>query len=64
MEGPAAPEGLKPFPTLNPTISIRRESFELGYRSLDGDDVEDYDSDDSDVDEDEELKTEDLDAVE
>jgi len=60
MEGPAGPSDLKPFPTIHPTISIRRESYELGY----GDDVEDYDVDDGDVDEDEELKTEDLDAVE
>src|SRR5260370_35714556 len=60
MEGPAGPSELKPFPTIHPTISIRRESYELGY----GDDVEDYDVDDGDVDEDEELKTEDLDAVE
>ena len=25
MDGPAAPEGLKPFPLIHPTIQIRRE---------------------------------------
>jgi len=64
MEGPAAPSGLKPFPTIHPTISIQRESYRLGYLSRGEDGVEDYDVDDGDVDEDDELKTEDLDAVE
>jgi hypothetical protein len=27
MEGPAGPEGLKPFPVLHPTIQIRKDQF-------------------------------------
>ena len=68
MEGPAALDGLKPFPTIHPTISIRRDSYKLGYLSLDKYVVEDYDVGDGDVDdeeyEDDESQAEDLDAVE
>jgi len=64
MEGPAAPSGLKPFPTIHPTISILRESYGAGYPSLD----EDYDIDNDNVDDDEdaedEWETEDLDVEE
>lgn len=31
MEGPAAPEGLKPFPTNHPIIQIRKESYSTNY---------------------------------
>ena len=64
MEGPVALGGLKPFPTIHPTISILRESFRSGYASLD----DDYRIDDDDVDDedykDDEWETEDLDAEE
>ncbi len=64
MEGPGAPGGLKPFPTIHPTISILRESYWPRHLSLD----EDYHIDDDDVDdedyEDDEWETEDLDAEE
>jgi len=68
MEGPTALEGLKPFPAIHPTISIRRDSYRLGNLSLDKYVVEDYDVGDGDVDdeeyEDDELQAEDLDSVE
>jgi len=32
MEGPAGPEGLKPFPAVHPTIQIRKDPFsDAGY---------------------------------
>src|SRR5256714_9295914 len=31
MEGPAAPGGLKPFPLINPTIQVRKESYSPNY---------------------------------
>ena len=32
MEGPAGPEGLKPYPVLHPTIQIQRDPFsDTGY---------------------------------
>src|SRR5437016_846587 len=34
MEGPAQPSGLKPFPTVNPTIQIQKESPFAGYSDL------------------------------
>jgi len=68
MEGPAAPSGLKPFPTINPTITFQRELYRPGYPSLDEYDVENDDVDDDNVDdeehEDNEWETEDLDAEE
>ncbi len=46
MEGPAAPGGLKPFPSVNPTIQIRKEytSSYDEFRYLDeyNDDDEEY----------------------
>jgi hypothetical protein len=67
MEGPAALSGLKPFPTIHPTISIQRDSYRPMYPSLDEYDVEDSDLDEDDVDDEEhkhhQLETEDLDAV-
>ncbi len=54
MDGPAASGGLKPFPTINPTIQIRRESYstdipDVSYLDEYGDD----DDEDEDVGEDE-----------
>ena len=61
MSGPNAMEGLRPFPTVHPTIQIRKDTFssipfseELEYL--------DEDEDDEDVDEDDELEPEDLDV--
>jgi hypothetical protein len=34
MEGPAAPEGLKPFPLIHPTIQIRKQSYTTGYADM------------------------------
>lgn len=35
MDGPAAPAGLKPFPTIHPTIQIRKETYSTDYSNLD-----------------------------
>ncbi len=35
MDGPAAPGGLKPFPVIQPTIQIRKESYSTKYSYLD-----------------------------
>ena len=66
MEGPAAPSGLKPFPTIHSTISIQRTSDRLVYPSLDEYDVEHSDDDyvEDEEHKDHKLETEDLDAVE
>jgi len=68
MEGPAAPSGLKPFPTIHSTISIQRTSDKLVYPSLDEYDIEHSDANDDYVEDEEhkdhKLETEDLDAVE
>ena len=67
MEGPAAPEGLKPFPLIHPTIQIRKESTPPSYADLSYlDAYNDDDYEDEDVEEDEEeeqdaLEPEDLD---
>ena len=46
MEGPNAPQGgLKPFPTVHPTIQIRKESYSPGYADLSYLDEEDEDDD-------------------
>lgn len=52
MEGPNAQGGLKPFPTVHPTIQIRKESYSPGYADLSYLDEED---------EDDEFEPEDLD---
>lgn len=32
MEGPAGPEGLRPFPVVNPTIQVRKDPYsDAGY---------------------------------
>jgi hypothetical protein len=53
MEGPAAPEGLRPFPPVHPTIQIRREY------SPDYDEIRYLDEYDDDDDDDEYLEEED-----
>ncbi len=52
MEGPNAQGGLKPFPTVHPTIQIRKESYSPDYADLSYLDEED---------EDDEFEPEDLD---
>jgi len=59
MEGPAAPGGLKPFPTIQPTIQIRKESQSLNYDHLSY--LDDYD-DDEDLEEEDEFEPDDLDG--
>ena len=62
MDGPAAPEGLKPFPTIHPSIRIRKESLEPSYSDYAGYANLEYLDDDEDLDEDdEEFEPEDLD---
>jgi hypothetical protein len=56
MDGPAAPGGLKPFPTIHPTIKIQRESYSLNY----GDIYSDEYDDDEELDEEDEFETDDL----
>ncbi len=61
MEGPAGQGGLKPFPTINPTIQIQRESYstdipDVSYLDEYGDD----DNEDEDDGEDEIEPGEDL----
>src|SRR5947209_16614670 len=60
MEGPAAPGGLKPFPTVHPTIQIRKESFSYPSYANSFDDLE-YLDEDADEDAEDEYEPEDLD---
>ena len=57
MDGPNAQGGLKPFPTVHPTIQIRKESYSPGYTDLsylDEEDEEDeFEPEDLDNDDDE-----------
>jgi len=57
MEGPGAPEGLKPFPLIHPTIQIRKESYSTSYADLSY--LDKYD-DDEDMEEEDEFEPEDL----
>jgi len=53
MEGPAGPEGLKPFPVLHPTIHILKDQLaEPGYLEAD---EEEEDEGDSEIELDEDL---------
>jgi hypothetical protein len=57
MDGPAAPEGLKPFPLIHPTIQIRRElSYSSDFPDLtyldEYDENDEYDEDEEDIEED------------
>ncbi len=57
MEGPAAPQGLKPFPLIHPTIQIYKESFSTSladFSYLDNDD------EDEDMESEDEFEPEDL----
>jgi len=60
MEGPAAPGGLKPFPLINPTIQIHKESHPTTLADFRYLDEYDDDGDDEDIEEDNELEPEDL----
>ncbi len=56
MDGPAAPGGLKPFPTINSTIRIRKDySYSTDYSDMV------YLDEDEEDEEDDELESEDLD---
>ncbi|GAC1362003.1 MAG: hypothetical protein NVSMB44_16660 [Ktedonobacteraceae bacterium] len=55
MDGPAELSGLKPFPLIQPTIQIRKESYLTDYEDLDRYNEEDEDEDD-------ELQPEDMDT--
>ena len=60
MDGPALPTGLKPFPTVNPTIQVRKESYFNSYDPYG--EYLDEDEDDEDLDEeDDDFEPEDLD---
>lgn len=59
MEGPAAPTGLRPFPVIQPTIQIRKESYPASYS--DWATYPDSDEDDEEEVEEDELEPEDLD---
>lgn len=45
MDGPAAPEGLKPFPTIQSRIQIRRDAFSNYFDEEFMDEDEDFDMD-------------------
>jgi hypothetical protein len=61
MDGPAVPNGLKPFPALHPTIQIRQDSYLSKYSHLGK--YDDYDTED--LEDDSELNdVEDLDEQE
>ena len=59
MEGPAAPGGLKPFPTIQPTIRIRKELYSANF----SDELEYLDESDEGDEEDDTFEPEDLDNV-
>src|SRR5712692_298660 len=58
MDGPAEPAGLKPFPIINPTIKIRKDSYSTNYPDLSY--LDEYDDEDEGVGEDEFEPDEDL----
>jgi hypothetical protein len=57
MDGPAAPDGLKPFPIIHPTIQIRKQSLSNSYADLSY--LDEYD-DEEDLEDEDELAPEDL----
>ncbi len=61
MEGPATPIGLKPFPTIHPTIQIHKESYSPNYADFSY--FDQYD-DEEDLEEEDEFEPEDLYQVE
>ena len=61
MEGPAAPGGLKPFPLINPTIQIRKESPPTNYADMIYlDEIGDDEDEDDEPQAEKELEPEDL----
>jgi hypothetical protein len=58
MEGPAAPGGLKPFPTIQPTIQIRKESPSFNYDDLKY--LDEFDDGEEDLEEEDEFEPDDL----
>jgi len=58
MDGPILPDGLKPFPEVQPTIRIQKESYPPSY---DDTELTYLDEDDEEEDVDDELEPEDLD---
>ena len=57
MEGPAALGGLKPFPTVHPTIQIRKQAYSFNYADFSY--LDEYD-DNADLEDEDEFETEDL----
>ena len=57
MEGPAGPSDLKPFPTIHPTIQIRKETYSPSLADLS---FLDDDDDDEDLEDEDEFEPEDL----
>ena len=58
MEGPADQKGLRPFPVINPTIQIRRDSYSNDYSDLSY--LDEFEDEDEDIGEDEIEHDEDL----
>jgi hypothetical protein len=62
LDGPMGPEGLSPFPTIQPRIRVRKETYTASYGDLAYlDELENLDQDDED---DSEWNTEELDEDE
>ena len=59
MEGPAAPQGLKPFPPIQSTIQIYKESYSPSLSAFSYLDTDDED-DDEDMEDEDEFEPEDL----
>ena len=57
MDGPAAPGNLKPFPTIHPTIQIRKQTYSTDYHDLGY--FDEYD-DEEDLEAEDEIEPEDL----
>jgi hypothetical protein len=56
MDGPAVPDGLKPFPIIHPTIQIRKQSITASYADLSY--LDEYD-DEEDLEEEDEFEPDD-----
>lgn len=56
MDGPAVPGGLKPFPTIHPTIKIQRESYSFNHSDIYADEY----GDEEELDEEDEFESDDL----
>lgn len=64
MEGPGLPAGLKPFPTIHPTIQIRKESYSTRYSYLEEYEDEEYEDEEEAEEEEDVLEFENLEADE